>query len=138
MTISMLAIGVNRHFNYDQYFSMVPVGPRRRERVLEGLLRARRRAEAEAADGRDPRGRRRIRADRGRWRHAKNAKKHGFKIVYDQSYPPTTTDFAPIMRAVQAANADIVFVAAYPPDNVGIIRAAQRDRPRRRKCSAAP
>ena len=27
------------------------------------------------------------------------------------------------MRAVQAANADIVFVAAYPPDTVGIVRA---------------
>src|SRR6476646_3675935 len=25
-TISLLAIGVNRHFNYDRYFSMVPVG----------------------------------------------------------------------------------------------------------------
>jgi branched-chain amino acid transport system substrate-binding protein len=33
-------------------------------------------------------------------------------------------DFAPIVRAVQAANADIVYVAAYPPDNVGIVRAA--------------
>ncbi len=37
---------------------------------------------------------------------------------------PTTTDFAPIMRAVQAANADLVFVAAYPPDTVGIVRSA--------------
>jgi branched-chain amino acid transport system substrate-binding protein len=26
-TISILAIGVNRHFNYQRYFSMVPVGP---------------------------------------------------------------------------------------------------------------
>ena len=51
-------------------------------------------------------------------------KKHGFKLIYDQSYPPTTTDFTPMMRAIQAANADIVYVGAYPPDNVGIIRAA--------------
>ena len=29
------------------------------------------------------------------------------------------------MRAVQAANADLVFVAAYPPDTVGIVRAAR-------------
>ena len=53
-----------------------------------------------------------------------NAKTHGFKIVYDKTYPPSTTDFMPIMRAVQAANPDIVFVAAYPPDTVGIVRAA--------------
>lgn len=29
-----------------------------------------------------------------------------------------------MVRAVQAANADIVFVAAYPPDTVGIVSAA--------------
>jgi hypothetical protein len=27
-TISFLAIGINRHFNYSRYFSMVPVGPK--------------------------------------------------------------------------------------------------------------
>ena len=27
MTISLTAIGINRHFNYPKYFSMVPVGP---------------------------------------------------------------------------------------------------------------
>ena len=53
-----------------------------------------------------------------------NAQKLGFKVVYDRSYPPGTTDFAPIVRAVQAANADIVFVASYPPDTVGIVRSA--------------
>ncbi len=54
-----------------------------------------------------------------------NAQKLGFKIIYDRTYTPTTTDFSPIVRAVQAANADIVFVAAYPPDTVGIIRSAR-------------
>jgi hypothetical protein len=28
MTISLLAIGVNNHFHYSRYFSMVPVGPK--------------------------------------------------------------------------------------------------------------
>jgi branched-chain amino acid transport system substrate-binding protein len=42
----------------------------------------------------------------------------------DQKYPPSTTDFAPIIHAVAALNPDIVYVAAYPPDSVGIIRAA--------------
>jgi branched-chain amino acid transport system substrate-binding protein len=28
------------------------------------------------------------------------------------------------VRAVQAANPDILYIGAYPPDNVGIIRAA--------------
>ena len=37
-----------------------------------------------------------------------NAKKYGFKIVYDRTYPPNTTDFSPIVRAIQAANPDLV------------------------------
>ena len=37
-----------------------------------------------------------------------NAKKAGLKIVYDKSYPPATTDFAPIVRAIAATNPDIV------------------------------
>jgi branched-chain amino acid transport system substrate-binding protein len=53
-----------------------------------------------------------------------NATAVGLKIIYDKSYPPATTDFAPTVRAIQAANPDIVFVAAYPPDTVGIVRAA--------------
>ncbi len=52
------------------------------------------------------------------------AKKAGLKTVYDQSYPPTTTDFSSLVRAIRQANADIVFVASYPNDSVAIVRAA--------------
>ena len=45
-------------------------------------------------------------------------------MLADQKYPPSTTDYTPIMHAVAALNPDIVFVAAYPPDSVGIVRAA--------------
>ena len=64
------------------------------------------------------------------------AKKLGLKIVYDNSYPPSTVDFTPIVRAIQATNPDVVFVASYPPDTAGIIRAAHESASRRR-CSAA-
>jgi branched-chain amino acid transport system substrate-binding protein len=52
-----------------------------------------------------------------------NAKAAGLKIVYDKNYPPATTDFAPIVRAIQAANPDIVVICSYPPDSVGMVRA---------------
>lgn len=52
-----------------------------------------------------------------------NAKKHGFKIVYDRTYPPSTADFTPIVRAIQAANPDIVAICSYPLDSVGMVRA---------------
>jgi len=51
-------------------------------------------------------------------------KKFGFKTVYDKTYPPSTVDYTPIVRAIKATNADIVFVASYPPDSVGTLRAA--------------
>ena len=52
-----------------------------------------------------------------------NAKALGLNIVYDKTYPPSTTDYAPIVRAIQATNPDIVVVCSYPPDSVGIVRA---------------
>ena len=51
-------------------------------------------------------------------------KKFGFKTVYDKTYPPSTTDYTPIVRAIKATNPDILFVASYPPDSVGMLRAA--------------
>jgi branched-chain amino acid transport system substrate-binding protein len=52
------------------------------------------------------------------------AKKEGFNIVYDRTYPPATVDYTPIVRAIQATNPDLVFVASYPLDSVGMVRAA--------------
>ena len=51
-------------------------------------------------------------------------KRFGFKTVYDKTYPPNTTDYTPIVRAIKATNPEIVFVASYPPDSVGMLRAA--------------
>jgi branched-chain amino acid transport system substrate-binding protein len=51
------------------------------------------------------------------------AKKAGIKAVYDQNYPPTTTDFSSPMRAIRAAKPDMVFVMSYPNDSVAIVRA---------------
>jgi len=51
------------------------------------------------------------------------AKKGGLKTVYEQNYPPTTTDFSSLIRAIRAAKPDLVFVASYPNDSVAIVRA---------------
>jgi branched-chain amino acid transport system substrate-binding protein len=122
-TISFLAIGINRHFNYSRYFSMVPVGPKGPGAFSDGFF------ELAAAQNPKPRTVAIVSADAEFAKTAAdaataNAKAAGFNVVYDRSYPPATTDFLPVVRAVQAANPDIVYVAAYPPDTVGIIRAA--------------
>src|SRR5579864_1874499 len=51
------------------------------------------------------------------------AKKGGLKTVYEQNYPPTTTDFSGLIRAIRAAQPDMVFVCSYPNDSVAIVRA---------------
>src|ERR687897_793481 len=51
------------------------------------------------------------------------AQKAGIKTVYDQNYPPTTTDFSSLIRGIRAAKPDMVFVMSYPNDSVAIMRA---------------
>jgi branched-chain amino acid transport system substrate-binding protein len=121
-TVSLLALGVNQHFNYPQYFSMVPAGPDGIKTFSEGYF------QIAAAQNPKPKTVAIVSADAEFARTAAdgaraNAKKLGFDVIYDQSYPPPTTDFTSVMRAVQATNPDIVFVASYPPDTVGIVRA---------------
>jgi branched-chain amino acid transport system substrate-binding protein len=123
MTISILGLGVNREFKYPRYFSTVPTGPDGPPAFSKGFFELARvqnpapktvamvAADAEFAQ---------VAAGGARV----NAKAAGFDIVYEGKYPPNTTDFLAVMRAVQATNADIVYAAAYPPDTVGIVRAA--------------
>ncbi len=51
------------------------------------------------------------------------AKKRNMPVVFDQAYPPNTVEFSSIIRALKAAKPDIVYVASYPPDSAGILRA---------------
>jgi branched-chain amino acid transport system substrate-binding protein len=51
------------------------------------------------------------------------AQKAGIKSVYDQNYPPTTTDFSSLVRSIRAARPEIVFFMSYPNDSVALVRA---------------
>jgi branched-chain amino acid transport system substrate-binding protein len=123
MTIGMLGVNINRQFNYPRYFSMIPGGD-------EGTL-AFSRGWFEIAMAQDPKPRTVaiVAADAEFGRTAcdgarENAKKAGLTFVYDKGYPPFSTDLMPVVRAVQATNADLIFVCAYPPDTVAFVRAA--------------
>jgi branched-chain amino acid transport system substrate-binding protein len=123
-TIGILANAANSRFHYDQYFSMLPTGPEPQKAFAYGFF------ELAAAATPRPKTVAIVAADAEFAQNAADGARQsikeigGFDLVLDQKYPPTTTDYTPIMRAVQALNPDIVFVAAYPPDSVGIIRAA--------------
>ncbi|HEY1978475.1 MAG TPA: amino acid ABC transporter substrate-binding protein [Xanthobacteraceae bacterium] len=123
-TIGILANAANSKFHYDQYFSMLPTGPEPQKSFAHGFF------ELAAAAKPRPKTVAIIAADAEFAQNAADGARQslkeigGFDTVLDQKYPPSTTDYTPIMRAVQALNPDIVFVAAYPPDSVGIVRAA--------------
>jgi branched-chain amino acid transport system substrate-binding protein len=113
---------VNSEFDYPNYFAMIPSGPDTKPSFTKGFF--------EVAMQQDPKPQTVaiIAADQEFSKNASdgardNAKKAGLRIVYDRTYPPATTDYAPIVRAMQAANPDIVVLASYPPDSVGLVRA---------------
>jgi branched-chain amino acid transport system substrate-binding protein len=123
-TIGILANAANSKFHYDQYFSMLPTGPEPQKSFAYGFF------QLAAAQNPRPKTVAIIAADAEFAQNAADGARQtikemgGFETVMDQKYPPTTTDYGPVVRAAQALNPDIVFVAAYPPDTVGIIRAA--------------
>jgi branched-chain amino acid transport system substrate-binding protein len=121
---ALFGLDVNREFQYPRYFAMQPAGgPNPSAAFSQGFF------EIAAAQNPKPKTLAIMAADAEFPHNAadgarENAKKAGLQIVYDKTYPPNTTDYSPIVRAVDAVNADVVFSASYPPDAVGIVRAA--------------
>ena len=119
--MSLFGLAANEQFNYDRYFQIMPAGPAPKEdwsrpfielATAKGLQTiALVGADAEFAQNA---------VDGARI----NAEAAGLEIVYDESYPPSTTDFTPIIRAIQATSPDVVYVGSYPPDSAGMVRAA--------------
>jgi branched-chain amino acid transport system substrate-binding protein len=120
----LFGLDVNRQFHYKRFFMMAPTGGPDPSRAFSepffavaalakpkpktlAIIAADAEFAAAAAQG-----------------ARENAKAEGFDIIYDKTYPPNTTDFTPIVEAIQAVNPDIVFSASYPPDAVGMVRAA--------------
>ena len=121
--VSLFCLAVNTEFHYPRYFSMLPTGPDPKHAFSRGFF------DLAVAQSPQPETVAIVAADAEFARNASdgardNAKAVGLRIVYDGRYPPTTTDYAPVVRAVRATNPDVIYVASYPPDTVGILRAA--------------
>ena len=121
--MGLFGLNVNSKFNYDRYFQIMPSGPEPAIGWTQGYF--------DTAMALDPRPQTiaLVGADAEYPALAlagarEQVKKTGLKVVYDKTYPPNTVDYAPIVRAIQATNPDLVYVASYPPDSAGIVRAA--------------
>ena len=122
--MGMFGLANNEKYQYPNYFQIQPAGPDPQTSTAIGFF------ELAAKQSPRPQTVAIVGADA---EYPQNAlvgareliKKFGFKTVYDKTYPPSTVDYTPIVRAIKATNPDIVFVASYPPDSVGMLRAAQ-------------
>jgi branched-chain amino acid transport system substrate-binding protein len=119
--MALFGTGVNDDFKYDRYFQILPNGPESKRSLSAGYFDAAMRMDPKpqtvAIVGADAEFSQNVLSGA-----RANIKQAGLKIVYDRGYPPATTDFTPIVRGIQAANPDIVFVASYPQDSVGMVR----------------
>ncbi len=121
---SLFGLAVNDEFKYDRYFQIMPAGPEPKLDWSRGFF------ELALEQKPKPKTVAIVAADSEFTINAavgarKNAQAAGFEIVYDKTYPMATTDYTPIVRAIEATNADIVYVASYPPQSVGMVKAAR-------------
>jgi branched-chain amino acid transport system substrate-binding protein len=121
--IGLFALAANSEFHYPKYFSMLPSGPTPKESFTEGFF--------QIATAQSPKPQTiAIAAEDADFSHnaadgaRSNVKKYGLNTVYDKTYPPNTTDFSPIIRAIQAANPDLVVFCSYPLSSVGLTLSA--------------
>jgi branched-chain amino acid transport system substrate-binding protein len=121
--MTIFVTGINEKFQYERFFSITPNGPNSRTELSKGYfdvaMTMNPRPTTVALVGADAEFSQ-VALDGAR----EHVKRLGLKVVYDKSYPPSTTDYAPVLRAIQATNPDFIFVASYPADSSGLLRAA--------------
>src|SRR3954464_14413920 len=117
---SLFALDANAEFKYPKYFSVLPTGPNTKSSFTEGFF--------SSAMEQNPKPTTvALAAEDAEFSNnacegaRENIKKLNLKVVYDRKYPPSTTDFTPIVRALQAANAELVIICSYPLSSVGMV-----------------
>ncbi len=120
---ALFGLAVNEKFKYRNYFQIMPAGPEPLTDWSRGFF------DLAMAQSPKPETIALVGADAEFARNAVkgariHAKRLGLRIVYDQTYPPRTADYTPIVRAIQARKPDIVYVGSYPPDSAGMVKAA--------------
>src|SRR5262247_931278 len=98
MLIGLFGLAVNSEFHYPNYFAMIPSGPAPKTAFTKGFF------DTAMAQNPKPQTVAIVAADAEFSVNASegardNAKVAGLNVVYDKRYPPSTTDFAPIVRA---------------------------------------
>jgi branched-chain amino acid transport system substrate-binding protein len=121
--MALFGLAVNDKFSYDRYFQIMPAGPVPKDDWSRGFFNLAMEQNpkpktiallSEDADFA-------LNAVAGARRHSKRL---GLKILYDKTFPFGSPDVTSVMRAIKAANADLVYVGSYPGGSVGLVKAA--------------
>jgi branched-chain amino acid transport system substrate-binding protein len=120
--IGLMALAVNASFNYPNYFVMIPTGPHPSEALTDGFF------QVGAQQSPKPETMAILAADAPFAKSPvegakKHAEAHGVRVVAENSYPLSATDFAPYIRALETLSPDILFLCSYLNDSVGLLRA---------------
>ena len=124
--VGLMGLAVNLEFNYENYFVMIPTGPNPGTGLTEGFF------SVAAKQHPKPETVAILAADAGFSKSPvqgakQNCNKYGMKVVFEETYPLSTSDFSPWIRKVQQTGADILFMCSYVLDSVGLIRAIDQE-----------
>src|ERR1700686_657021 len=120
--LGLMALAVNAKFNYPQYFVMIPTGPHPNLALTEGFFQIadqqRPKPEtvailvADAPFSQSP------------TQGAKeNLARQGMRVISEDKYPLSTSDFKPYMEDLKRLNPDVLFLCSYINDSIGLIKA---------------
>ncbi len=117
--LGQFEIGQNDKLGFDKFFEIAPWGPKPGANWCRGYFDLAKRhsyktlvivnSDAEFSANAASAG-------------AKIAEEYGMKVLSVQHYPPNTVDFSGVLRSVNAATPDFVFVASYPAESAALIR----------------
>ena len=120
--VGLMGLGVNNELRYDRYFAMIPTGSDPNVALTEGFFYTAARQSprpktvailaADADFTKNPIAGARI-----------NAAQFGFEVVSETKYSLATTDFGPVLQALEPRDPDVLFLCSYLNDSVGLVRA---------------
>jgi len=121
--MALFGLAVNDRFNYDRYFQIMPAGPVPKVDWSKGFF------DLAMAQSPKPKSIALLAEDAEFARNAVsgariNAEKVGLDIVYDKTFPFGSSDLTPVIRAIRASGADLVYIGSYPHGSVGLVKAA--------------
>ena len=123
--VALMALAVNASFAYENYFVMIPTGPRPTEALTEGFFAL------AAEQSPKPQTMAILAADapfsRGPVAGAnEHASRHGIRVLSEERYPLATADFMPLISKLKPSSIDILFLCSYLNDSAGLLRAIDK------------